>query len=124
MIGLLQVIFGQFYHWSIMQAEHAADIVFKKQSDLQAVYLYLMAAIVRGEFNIMELKLKNLKNIFPEMNLNQVSRLLKRLCLHELVKRVAKSCKYYLTKPGKMVIATALKLKENILAPSLSLSYA
>jgi hypothetical protein len=84
----------------------------------------LMVAIARGEFNIMGLKSKNLKNIFPEMNSNQVSRLLKRLRLHGLVKRVAKSYKYYLTKLGKMVIASALKLKEFVLVPSLSSAYA
>lgn len=30
--------FDQVYHWSIMQAEYATDIVFKKQADLQAIY--------------------------------------------------------------------------------------
>jgi hypothetical protein len=30
--------FKQVYHWSIMQAEYATDILFKKQSDLQAIY--------------------------------------------------------------------------------------
>src|SRR5690606_19500310 len=30
--------FGQIYHWSIMQAERATDIVFKKQEDLQRIY--------------------------------------------------------------------------------------
>jgi hypothetical protein len=86
--------------------------------------LYLMIIIARGEFNISGMKSKNLKAFFPDMNSNQISRLLKRLRLHGLVKRVAKSYKYYLTKLGKTVIATALKLKENVLLPSLSFSYA
>lgn len=29
---------GQVYHWSVMQAEYATDIVFKKQGDLQPIY--------------------------------------------------------------------------------------
>lgn len=28
----------QRYHWSIMQAEYATDIVFKRQQDLKAIY--------------------------------------------------------------------------------------
>ncbi len=28
----------QHYHWSIMQAEYATDIVFKRQQDLQLIY--------------------------------------------------------------------------------------
>ena len=38
--------FGQVYHWSIMQAEYATDIVFKKQSDLQAIYSELVATAI------------------------------------------------------------------------------
>jgi hypothetical protein len=30
--------FNQVYHWSVMQAEYATDIVFKKQAELQAIY--------------------------------------------------------------------------------------
>ncbi len=33
--------FGQVYHWSIMQAEYATDIVFKRQSSLQQIYGHL-----------------------------------------------------------------------------------
>jgi hypothetical protein len=35
--------FNQVYHWSIMQAEYATDIVFKKQECLQAIYSELTA---------------------------------------------------------------------------------
>ena len=38
--------FNQVYHWSIMQAEYAADIVFKKQEDLQAIYSELTTAAI------------------------------------------------------------------------------
>lgn len=33
--------FGQRYHWSIMQAECAKDILFKRMADLQAVYEHI-----------------------------------------------------------------------------------
>ena len=38
--------FGQVYHWSIMQAEYATDIVFKRQSDLQSIYSELVATAI------------------------------------------------------------------------------
>jgi 4-hydroxy-tetrahydrodipicolinate reductase len=50
------------------------------------------------------------------------SRLLKRLRLHGLIKRVARSYRYYLTAFSKHVIATGLKLKELVLIPQLALA--
>jgi predicted transcriptional regulator len=38
--------FNQVYHWSIMQAEYATDIVFKKQEYLQSIYSELTATAV------------------------------------------------------------------------------
>jgi hypothetical protein len=38
--------FNQVYHWSIMQAEYATDIVFKKQECLQAIYSELTATAI------------------------------------------------------------------------------
>jgi hypothetical protein len=38
--------FNQVYHWSIMQAEYATDIVFKKQEYLQTIYSELVATAI------------------------------------------------------------------------------
>jgi len=38
--------FNEVYHWSIMQAEYATDIIFKKQSDLQAIYSELISTAI------------------------------------------------------------------------------
>jgi len=38
--------FNNTYHWSIMQAEYATDIIFKKQEDLQAIYSDLIATAI------------------------------------------------------------------------------
>lgn len=38
--------FNQTYHWSIMQAEYATDIVFKKQEYLQSIYSELIATAI------------------------------------------------------------------------------
>jgi hypothetical protein len=34
------------YHWSIMQAEYATDIVFKRQQDLQSIYSHLVRTAI------------------------------------------------------------------------------
>jgi hypothetical protein len=36
------------YHWSIMQAEYATDIVFKRQQDLQAIYPHLLETLIHS----------------------------------------------------------------------------
>ena len=38
--------FHLHYHWSIMQSEYAADIVFKRQADLQKIYSKLVATAI------------------------------------------------------------------------------
>lgn len=38
--------FNQVYHWSIMQAEYATDIVFKKQEYLQSIYSELITTAI------------------------------------------------------------------------------
>ncbi len=49
----------------------------------------------------------------------QVSRILKRLRNHGLIKKVANVYKYYLTSLGRQVVATSLKLKELFIIPNL-----
>jgi len=42
----VHIAFNQVYHWSIMQAEYATDIVFKKQKHLQSIYSELTATAI------------------------------------------------------------------------------
>jgi hypothetical protein len=56
----------------------------------------------------------------PDKTPAQISRLLQRLYSHGLIKKVAHSYKYYLTKLGSNVLATSLKLRELVLIPSLA----
>ena len=81
----------------------------------------LLCAIVRGEFNISGLQNKTLRRHLSELSSNQVSRLLKRLRTHGLVKKVGHTYKYYVTAFGKQVVATALKLRELVIIPQLAL---
>jgi len=82
----------------------------------------LLCAIVRGEFNISGLQNKTLRPSLPERSSGQVSRLLKRLRTHGLVKKVGHTYKYYVTSFGKEVVAAALKLRELVIVPQLALA--
>jgi hypothetical protein len=84
----------------------------------------LLCSILRGEFNISGLQNKTLRRHIPELNTGQVSRLLKRLRTHGLVKKVGHTYKYYVTAFGKEVVATALKLRELVIIPQLALGLA
>ena len=83
--------------------------------------LNILLVIARGEFSINGFQNKHLREFFPHKSCGQISRLLKSLRLHGLIKKVGKTYKYYLTRLGKRVIATALKLKEFFLIPELNL---
>jgi hypothetical protein len=80
----------------------------------------LLCSIVRGEFNISGLQNKTLRRYLPGFHSGQVSRLLKRLRTHGLVKKVGHTYKYYVTAISKEVVATALKLRELVIIPQLA----
>ena len=50
----------------------------------------------------------------------QVSRMLKRLWMHDLIRKVGRTYKYYITERGRTVITMGLKLKELVLIPELA----
>lgn len=77
----------------------------------------VLMSIVRGEFNINGFRNKNLQKLL-HLKCAKVSRLIKRLLVHGLIKKVADSYKYYLTKVGKETIVMAQKIKEIVLVPA------
>jgi hypothetical protein len=84
----------------------------------------LFASLARGEFNISGFQSKNLRQRLQDKSSGQISRLLKRLRLHGLIKKIGKTYKYYLTATGKQVITLGLKLKHLYIIPELSLATA
>jgi hypothetical protein len=84
----------------------------------------LIETLARGEFNLRGLQNKSLRVHLGKKTSGQVSRLLKRLRLHGLVKKVGHTYRYYLTLLGKQVIASGLKLKNMVLIPQLTLAAA
>ena len=80
----------------------------------------LFQSLGSGEFNIRGFQNKDLRRRVEGKNTGQVSRLMKRLRTHGLIKKIARTYKYYLTGLGKQVIPLGLKLKNLYLIPELS----
>lgn len=80
----------------------------------------LFEVIVRGEYATFGLRNVQLRQHLPGISPSKVSRLLKRLRVHGLIKRIGRTYKYYLTSLGKRAIITGLKLKQEIVLPALA----
>jgi hypothetical protein len=82
--------------------------------------LDLFRTILRGEFTISGFQARHLRPHLPGCSGAQLSRLLKRLRTHGLLKKIGKRYKYYLTALGRTVATAALKLRELVIIPMLN----
>jgi len=82
--------------------------------------LKLLEAICSGEFNISGFQNKHLRQKLTDKSSGQICRMLKRLRTHGMIKKIGKTYKYYLTKLGRKVIISGLKIKELFLVPQLA----
>jgi DNA-binding transcriptional ArsR family regulator len=80
----------------------------------------LLLTLARGEFNLRGFQVRDLRRILTDLTGPQLSRQIKRLRMHRLVKKVRGTYKYYLTRLGRRVIAAALRLREDSLIPALA----
>jgi len=83
--------------------------------------LAIILAILRGEFKIYGFRSKDVKRFLPLLSSSQISRIFKRLWLHGLIRKIAKSYKYYITEMGQQTMITCLKLKQMVIIPELNL---
>jgi hypothetical protein len=79
----------------------------------------LFRAILRGQFTIAGIHNRSLRAVLGKTS-PQISRLLKRLRLHGLIKKVGRRYRYYLTRLGREVALAASKLRELVLIPQLA----
>jgi hypothetical protein len=79
----------------------------------------LFQSLIRGEFNISGFQSKHLRYRLQGKTSGHISRLLKRLRVHGLIKKIGKTYKYYLTSLGKQAITLGLKLKDLYIIPQL-----
>ena len=69
---------------------------------------------------VLSLYTQGLPHILPYKNSGQITRLLKRLRVHGIIKKVSRRYKYYLTEFGRQVALMALKLREMVIIPELA----
>ena len=78
----------------------------------------LFRTLLQGEFFISGFTNKQLRTHYlTTKSASQVTRLLKRLRVHGVIKKVGKRYKYYLTDFGRQTAAMALKLREMVIIP-------
>ncbi len=82
--------------------------------------LDLFRTILRGEFTLSGFQARQLRGYLSAYSAAQLSRLLKRLRTHGLIKKIGKRYKYYLTTLGRTVATAALKLRELVVIPMLN----
>jgi len=80
----------------------------------------LFSALVRGENTISGLRNKDIKAHLQAASSSRVSRWLKRLRVHGLLRRIGRTYKYYLTDLGRRVVLTGLKVIEMVIIPQLA----
>ena len=80
----------------------------------------LFRLLLNGDFLIQGFSNRALRHPLSALNSAQVSRLLKRLRLHGLIRKVQKRHRYYLTLFGRQTAVLALKLREMVIIPHLA----
>jgi len=80
----------------------------------------LFRTLLQGEFFISGFTNKLLRKYLSDKSASQVTRLLKRLRVHGVIKKVGKRYKYYLTDFGRQSATMALKLREMVIIPELA----
>jgi hypothetical protein len=79
----------------------------------------ILLAVADGKFTLKGITNKALRSLLPESKPWQISRIIKRLRLHGLIKKINNTYKYYLTKLGRQVIVAGLSFKNMSLIPAL-----
>jgi hypothetical protein len=80
----------------------------------------IFVTLARGEFAISGVQNKALRKHYPKLNSGQISRVLRRLRTHGLIKKASHCYKYYLTALGKQTVALGLKIKNMLVIPELA----
>jgi hypothetical protein len=104
----------------ISRPEYDGERTYKGFNLFSAEDRGILLAIVRGENVITGFKHADLAHHLPRASANQVSRYIKRLRVHGIIKRIGHRYKYYITDLGRRVVLTGLKLRELFLIPNLA----
>jgi len=82
--------------------------------------LNLFLTLARGEWAISGFRAADLRVHIADLSPARASYWLKRLRTHGLIKKIGHRYKYYLTKLGRSIVATALSIRESTVIPTLN----
>ncbi len=106
--------------------EKATEPVMVNERNFKGLNLFskadkkIVIAFTRGQFNIYGFRAKDIARQLSDYSQDQLSRLLKRLRVHGLIKKIANSYKYYLTQLGKEIFSCSQKIINMVMIPQLS----
>lgn len=104
----------------LTEPQRQGDRMIKGLNFFQRAEQRLLRALQRPEFNIHGMRRSDLKRYVAELNDCALSRQLHRLRLLGLIKRVAHTYRYYLTRLGRAAIAAACSLTQFNIVPALA----
>ena len=104
----------------LSEPQHDADRTIKGLNFFAPAEQKLLRALQRPEFNIHGVRRADLKAFLAEYSTSRLSRELRRLRVLGLIKRVARSYRYYLTRLGRAAIAAACSLTQFQIIPALA----
>jgi hypothetical protein len=90
------------------------------ENELYIFQVLLNGALIAKGFTSKILKKYLSQNVKEQWTTSKISRLLKRLIVFNLIKRLKKSYKYFLTETGRIIITMFLKLRNLTVIPALS----
>jgi hypothetical protein len=104
----------------LCEPQHEGERTLKGLNFFQRSEQALLCALKRAEFNIAGVRRADLKALVPSLNPAALSRQLHRLRALGLIKRVAHTYRYYLTRLGRAAIAAACSLTQFHIIPALA----
>lgn len=104
----------------ISQSVETVDRTYKGFNLFSNDDLKLFEVLARGEFNINGLQNKSLRKYLSEISCSAMTRILKRLHVHGIIRKAGKTYKYYITKVGKAVITAGLTIRNMSVIPQLA----
>jgi hypothetical protein len=96
------------------------DRSFKGLNFFDTIDQSLLRAVQRPEFNIHGLARRDLMRLLPALTPASLSRQLRRLRVHGVLKRAANTYRYYLTRTGRLVTAAFERLTTFAIVPALA----
>jgi len=106
----------------LSQDQRDQDRIIKGLNFFKCSEQALLRALQRPQFNIRGLRRADLAAFVPSLNPAALSRQLKRMRRLGLIKRVAATYRYYLTRLGRAAIAAACAITEMRIVPALAVA--